>query len=151
LARFFLREDLGIGAGTGAGVATAPSPTSPFVPLPSAGASPSTASVPAGRVPVVAVASGSSPVGCMSRSPAPYSTMLIAQSLHATRCRHGSSTTSRVDERQSIHSLLTSSTSFAFGATATADAGAGGYVIGANASGPSDAGRAEALECEDRP
>ena len=41
---------------------------------------------------------------CVIVPPAPNSIILIAQSLHATRCRHGSKTTSRGEERQTRHS-----------------------------------------------
>lgn len=96
-----------------------------------AGAAPAGALAPAPGVPGTSSAPAA-PTGsgaCVIVPPAPNSTMFSAHSLHATRWRHGRSTTSRGDDRQSKHSSDAASSSSCCGCTASAAVfSSGGYV-----------------------
>lgn len=86
---------------------------------------------------------------CVMTPPAPYSTILTAHSLHATKCLHGRSTTSRGEERHKRHSEDGSTSA---GGAAGA---AGGYACVTDAACDGAAGAAvpaaRLVEWEDKP
>lgn len=129
LAFLFLRGVVS-GAGCTKGMAGAAGTASAGAPSCAASCAPSAGVSPAG---VAAASSGASAVAssaCTICPPAPNSIMLIAHSRHATRWRHGSSTTSRGAERHRRHSDEGSSSY-----VGAAGVLVGGYVVGNGTGG----------------
>ena len=127
LALRFLRG-VGVGAAAAAAVAAASS------------ACPAVAAVLSPEASTAGEPSAGASSDCWIVPPAPNSIMFSAHSLHATRCRHGSSTTSRGEDRQSRHSDDGSSS------CAGAGAALGGYDAGVG-----DVGATGCDECAESP